>query len=433
MDTKSLRQPITYARIFESCQFKSDLPKSVQEQEIALLAEDFRKLGIEIPTKDKSGKSLSGTQTCQIIGRVLPPDPSTVCTFNEKGNSDKAVYRLVEFYNKIYGANISLKKKPLDPKSSAYRDVPALCGDLFSVFTKITNNLSSEIGGVKSKLLKQLKFFYDQRMVLGSELDRLMGSITADGSGYDKLKDDLQKLTDLKSTLFSKIDNHQSTLVSELQKYDTAIHGAQAGGGIEADLKELEQTIDEFKQRQKTYGPQSSEVQGSAINVTGKLAHVHNRCAECLERFGTSSKSLMFEDPIQAKGKIDDLRMRLLSIKGTDRKMIDGCHQFLLDSLVTQQCARDELLGVPQTVAIQNGIQELIKGGEVSFKDYSQVVDDLKQSRQIVESLMSEIKGGKVKKGLKKKVGKTKGGSIQDLQTRAQSSEYQNALSLLTK
>lgn len=279
---KELTEPITLPRIYNACQYKSNMPQELQRFTIDLLVDDMNKSGANIRMKDDKGRPYSDKELCRAINSYLPK-AEDICMIGSK-NSDEAIRKTAQKFQKYYGAIIPIYKNRYDP-NSGYRDSEEICDDLYTVQRRVYNSLDKNTTLVKQKLFNTVVQLREQQKALDKEFNQYK-SILRKGHNLDSLRSRMKNSMDYQQFVVNEFANQTKgmerfyqgavqnlgrTIVPFMQNARNSI---QTGGNIQVGGANREQAL-----RKKLGG-----VWKGMMNTAVANSHVK----DCFENLGTS-------------------------------------------------------------------------------------------------------------------------------------------------
>lgn len=351
-------EPVTMNRIRDVCQRNTNMNKELVDFRIELLANDMNKLGFVIPIRDGSGKRVSNDAICQNINSAVPPRVEDVCMIGSKVSTND-IKKLVHHFNKYYGANIFLKRNPLDPNSPD-RPVKNVCDDLYMVTDKVRRQLSDDADFVKGTLSKNIEKLKVQKAVLEGLFAKHIGMLHQ-GSNYDKMMADVNSAKALQQTMVNELDAQLKQLNTS---YETVSNEVETK--LQPNLDKLTEVLKGYAKTGLLSASDESNLKRASqlLDMTKYLAVSTGTCDSCIKKFFNDTTEYYNKSP-NLPELLSTLNARYLMLResNVDPKelaVIEKCYQTL--SSDAQTCSR-----VQKTDKELSGI---IKNAGDEYKDY---------------------------------------------------------------
>jgi len=280
-----LSEPVTLPRIYNACQFDSNMPEELRKFNISLLADDMNKLGANVPT---SGSTES---ICRAVESYIP-NAGQVCMIGNK-NSKESVYNTAKIFNNQYGTRIPVFKNGVD-KSGGYRDVSDICDDMYSVQSRVHRSLENDTSMVKRKLVNGIKELRAQQRMLDTEFSNYYNMLTK-GPKLDGLKAQMAKDLQMQQNVVSMVGAERNTLEN---MYGTYYNGIQA---IQPYMQAVPTATIQTGGRSRDYMKDVENIMTGTINTSLMAQGI----SECFKAMDTSYDEYL----AHSRKPVEELRM----------------------------------------------------------------------------------------------------------------------------
>jgi hypothetical protein len=145
---------ITIQEIREACNTHEVKDPQLTFYELSEVVEKLALLGFNINARKSSGEPRPINDICRDIFNIVVPFPEKVC-FTGTENQIRRIKNLVEYYNRVYHAQI-----PLYDRKNNLRPIEQICDDLYLVADRVRSALESDDPrhGLKSRLRKLIEY-----------------------------------------------------------------------------------------------------------------------------------------------------------------------------------------------------------------------------------------------------------------------------------
>jgi len=251
----NISKPITLNRIRTECQIDPSVPHDLKQYYADLLANDLNALGFDIAIEN-NGRKRSPTDICRDIRHATLPDVEAICMSgsDRKGKETEHVIKLVNHFNKYYGARIPILSNPANPKSSK-RSVYDMCEDLYLVADKMQTKLTDHPKVVKDKLQAMIEELEYKKNQIQGQFGSLMTSLQR-AKNDDKMEDKLKVARSMQNAMNAALDNQVST----------------ATNGFSTLISELKQTVESNKDGPTSLGSGLQGLSGTSPGMGGNQA-----------------------------------------------------------------------------------------------------------------------------------------------------------------
>jgi len=255
---------LTIDDVYEALIIDSNLSYEQQKYKVLKLVDALGDLGYIIET-EREGREVPLQEITKKIYQLVFPNVMRIAYDNGSQTYDEKLdwaLKMVDFFNKEYGANIIVKKDPLNPTSREYRPVEEIIDDLYVIQDKIYKNLRKDVillnknlieGAEYLKKASEYKGTIDQKRSKRYEALDIPQQFGGSGIG-----DTLSKLTE-------KLGNLLKTIVPKEEPINIAIETKQGKDELlsDKDINEIKSQLDKIKDplsKQKTLALLSARV-----------------------------------------------------------------------------------------------------------------------------------------------------------------------------
>jgi hypothetical protein len=284
-----ISEKITRNRLRSVCQINPNIDPVLRLNNIHRLANDFKKLGINIPTQGHNGQPLTPEQICSNVSSVIP-NIEQACMFNPSAGTESQsrdrILQIIRHLANIFGIVVPI----------AGRTLPAICDDLYAAADQITTSLESETGRTLHKIQKEI----DAAKVLHDTLSGLtkkkLGTLSAVSTASIG---PVQQVSAYMNELKSKVVETENTLKSNLDMLRTVKITGGGGNGIVDKVKEMYKSIRNGAAPNMEDDSVREQI-GKVVNSAGRMS----ACMAILDQADIDVKNVQFT--------FDDIRKKIL-------------------------------------------------------------------------------------------------------------------------